>query len=443
MATNTINQIKDLRDQIRENQKTIDKSVYESKYGPESEYTGKGIYLGLDSLLNDISYLIKAHAQFIKLSTHSERSNIISILSSINAYLNDPVNLAAYIDQLKVQLRIYQVDRSKERWELFQEVNKSLLEQRDEFSQTIDKVKQIESEISESKSTVDLKIDEFDKKFTELQTTIDEVETKNKEIQGNAEILKGVNEELEEILVEAKEKLIEVTSSLTAVKANEKLIDSFALKVQDREKRLAELEQLTEVNTGKLADYESERVKIIAEADKLIEDAKTALNYSTAKGLSASFDSQHREAKGWKFTISWILGAAACICIAIGLGVWIAWEKTNDLHLIIGRIAIIPLPIIAAVFCANQYVKQKTIIEDYAYKMVLAKSIVGFSEQLKKDSSEDKGEYVHYMKVALEEIHKDPLRRRNEDNYKNKAVEKIESLAIKDVLELLKLTKGM
>lgn len=44
--------------------------------------------------------------------------------------------------------------------------------------------------------------------------------------------------------------------------------------------------------------------------------------------------------------------------------------------------------------------------------MVLAKSIVGFSEQLKKNCSEDNAEYIHYIKTALEEIHKDPLRKR-------------------------------
>jgi hypothetical protein len=64
--------------------------------------------------------------------------------------------------------------------------------------------------------------------------------------------------------------------------------------------------------------------------------------------------------------------------------------------------------------------------------MVLAKSIVGFSEQLKKEPSEDKGEYVHYLKVALEEIHKDPLRKRNADKAQNKS----ESFSIKEVVEM-------
>jgi hypothetical protein len=66
--------------------------------------------------------------------------------------------------------------------------------------------------------------------------------------------------------------------------------------------------------------------------------------------------------------------------------------------------------------------------------MVLAKSIVGFSEQLKKDPSQDKGEYIHYIKVALEEIHRDPLRKRISKNETNKS--SVENLGVKDILEV-------
>ncbi|APA92225.1 hypothetical protein [Myroides sp. ZB35] len=442
METKTINEIKSYRDQIREKQKTIDKSLYASKYGSESEYSGKSIYLGLDSLLIDISYLLKAHNQFIKISTHSERQSITNILANINSYFDRPSSLATYIDQLKVAIRVYNVDKNKERWELFQEVNKNLLEQRNEFIEILENINKTDKDITETKNSIDLKVEEFEKKYSELENKIEEVENTNREIQSNAQKLKEVNEELESMKNESEEKLNTISDSLLEVKNNEKIIDSFAQKVHERDNRLGELQQLTDENTIKLNEYETERKAILNEAKKLIEDAKTALHYSTASGLSASFDTQHTNAKNWKYSVLWIIGAVLFVSTAIALGVWIAWEPTNDLHLVIGRIAIIPLPIIAAIFCANQYVKQKNIIEDYAYKMVLAKSIVGFSEQLKKDPSEDKGEYIHYIKVALEEIHKDPLRKRNLTSSNPKVVEKIESISIKDVLDLLKVTKG-
>ncbi len=178
-------------------------------------------------------------------------------------------------------------------------------------------------------------------------------------------------------------------------------------------------------------------MSILKEAQQLIENAKIALNYSTASGLSESFQAQHNNAKKWHFSLGWIVGAVCFLLIAIFIGVWITLDANSTTQFIVGRIAIIPLPIVGAVFCANQYVKQKNIIEDYAYKMVLAKSIVGFSEQLKKDASDNKGEYIHYIKVALEEIHKDPLRGRITRLSKNKMQEKAENMSFKEILEVV------
>ena len=113
------------------------------------------------------------------------------------------------------------------------------------------------------------------------------------------------------------------------------------------------------------------------------------------------------------------------------MGLWILQTAPDQIGLLIGRISLLPLPIIGAIFCANQYTKQKNIIEDYAYKMVLSKAIVGFSEQLKKNGSDTNEEYVHYIKTALEEIHKYPLRKRE----KNKE-SKSETPDLKDLVEV-------
>ncbi len=78
-------------------------------------------------------------------------------------------------------------------------------------------------------------------------------------------------------------------------------------------------------------------------------------------------------------------------------------------------------------FCISQYNKQKTIIEDYAYKTVIAKAIVGFSEQIKKNQNENTDEYVTYMKTALAEIHQDPLRKRSKNNSTNSQSDNVDS----------------
>ena len=71
--------------------------------------------------------------------------------------------------------------------------------------------------------------------------------------------------------------------------------------------------------------------------------------------------------------------------------------------------------------------------------MVLAKSIVGFSEQLKKNGTENNEEYIHYIKTSLEEIHKDPLRKRNNLNIKDSKIEPTNLAQNGDLVE--KITK--
>ena len=51
-------------------------------------------------------------------------------------------------------------------------------------------------------------------------------------------------------------------------------------------------------------------------------------------------------------------------------------------------------------------------LDNYTYKMVLAKSIVGFSEQL-NNGHDNSVEYKNYIQLALSEIHQDPLRKRS------------------------------
>lgn len=433
METQSVLKIKTLRDQIKGELTSFDPAqFYNTKFGNENEYNGKSIYLGLDALLVDISYFVKSHNIFIQASTLDERNEIANDLDSILSYIQIPQSLFQYIDSLKVKLRKYNFRTNIARWELFQEANKGLLEQRDEFHQALKFINEIKEKATNSNTSVSEKLEAITKKFEDLEKKIEEVDEVKIEIVTNSENLKTINTGLLKVKEEADENLEGIVESYNEVKSNEKVINSFAQKVQERDNRLGELQQLTEENKQKLNDYDIERAKILDDAKKLIESAKTALNYKTAEGISESFQTQLKDARKWYFSVLWILGASIFIITAILLGIWVAFDKTNDLHLIIGRIALIPLPIIAAVFCANQYVKQKNLIEDYAYKMVLAKSIVGFSEQLKKDPSDDKGEYIHYMKVALEEIHKDPLRKRDQKPVENK----IENFSIKEILEV-------
>ena len=431
MELATINQIRDKRDSLREKIKDADFSTNGSQtYGGENEYNFKGLVGGIEALLTDLSTLTKAPRKFVKLSTSLERTNIVNFLTEIEIYFDSPQNYLSQFEGLKTLLRGYNVRSFSERQIEFESEIEETRKIKLQLQQELVEVKKIREEIESNNSTIDENVENTATKLTEIESQLEEITKRKDELVEQSETLEEINTELGTTKEKASENLDEIVTSMTESKSNEKLISQFASKVQDRDRRLDELEQNIVINNDKLADYQKERVKILEEADKLIESSKKALNYTTAEGISASFQSQYDKSDNNQIIAGWISGAIICLLGAVRLGIWVLHDF-NEIGELIGRISLLPLPIIGAVFCANQYTKQKNIIEDYAYKMVLSKAIVGFSEQLKKNGSETNEEYIHYVKTALEEIHKDPLRKRD----KNKE-SKNEAPGLKDVVEM-------
>lgn len=436
MELTSIKNIRKERDEIREKIKSVNYSQFKTNtYGSESEYTFKGIIGGLDTLLIDITTLTKASNRFIAISTYTERNNIYSYLNTINSYFETPSNYISYFEELKILIRNFNVRGISERQIEFENEISSVTKIKLELQDELNEVKKIKEEIEKDNESINEKIQSSNEKLAEIETELENITSRKLELTKQTESLKSYNEDLVSAKEKADENLEEIVNSMTESKSNEKLITSFANKVQERDKRLSELEVLTAENNQKLISYNDERNNILVEANNLIESAKKALNYKTAEGISASFQVQYEKADSkWIFG-SWILGAIFCLVGTVGLGIWILHTIPNDFVILVARISLLPLPIIGAIFCANQYSKQKNIIEDYAYKMVLAKSIVGFSEQLKKNGTENNEEYIHYIKTALEEIHKDPLRKRNSSNSKESKIEPANLSQIGELIE--------
>lgn len=441
MELTTINQIRELRDEIRESIKSLNLNEYKSlEYGNENEYNFHGLIGGIEALLTDISTLTQYPSKFVKISTYTERTNIKSYLTTIKTYLESPNNYLTHFEAFKILLRNYNVRYFSERQLEFEKEIEEIRKVKLQLQQILVEVKEVNESIDEKKESIDEKLESSTEKLTEIETELEKITEQKNELIEESETLETINTNLKTIKESASENLEEITTSLTESKGNEKLITSFTSKVQDREKRLDELEQNTKSNNEKLAEYETERKSILEQANNLIESSKKALNYTTAEGISASFQEQYNNSNNWKILGSWILGAVICLFGTIALGVWILKTNDDSIEILIGRISLLPLPIIGAIFCANQYTEQKNIIEDYAYKMVLSKAIVGFSEQLKKNGTDDNEEYVHYIKTALIEIHKDPLRKRE----KSKPSE-TKDTNLKDLVEvaekIIKMTK--
>lgn len=418
----SIQTIREKRDEIREKIKTLNLKNYENqRFGAENEYTYKGLIGGVESLLTDLSTLTQYENKFIKLSNYSERKQIADNLINILSYLESPANLYSYIENLKIILRSYNIRNFSENLIQFEKEIDDVKRARVELEEVLAISSELEEKITEKSDEIVKLYDEAEEKLDNIQKKFKDIKDELESVSRKTEDAQSLNEELEEIKKTADSYLTDITDFRTKSESNQKLIDNFATKIQDRDKRLTELEQKIIENNATLVKYEEEREKILKEAEALIESAKTALNYKTAEGLSASFSEQYKNSNGFWVSAGWISGAIACLLITVFLGVWFLYfmNEENKWFLIVGRLLLLPIPIIGAIFCANQYTKQKNITEDYAYKTVIAKSIVGFSEQLKKNST-DNSEYITYIAKALEEIHKDPLRAREHNSSKVK-----------------------
>ena len=254
--------------------------------------------------------------------------------------------------------------------------------------------------------------EEVEEKSSELLKI--EKDLQNRQVQVD-ELLSDTNakrDEIVELFDADEERSKEIETLLVDAKSNKEIIDGFSKRVSTREAQLEDQETKTDNYLAKLEEYQNRQEALISKANNLISSARTALQYKTAEGISAAFIEKLDEAKADKTTRNWVIASGFFLLLAVGIGFWIVIEDNATLEVMIGRISLIPILIAGAWFCAAQYVKQKNLIEDYAYKSVLAKSLVGFADQLSTEEGNG-DEYSHFIRSVLDEIHNDPLRKRS------------------------------
>lgn len=247
----------------------------------------------------------------------------------------------------------------------------------------------------------------------EIRSKLEEVSTKTDEYNTLVDEISKLKDKIEDMASDVEGNLQTSSTSLSSIKSNQSTIKDFTNKIDEREEELDKQAKITSEYEQKLTQYSTEHQSILDEAKDLIDKAKQALSYSTAEGLSASFNSHYKQLDGWRLWI-WMVAAGLLIIAAAGIGIWLISGAVptdgNINHMwiqIAGKLSMIPLLVTAAVFCARQFSKQKTLLEDYGYKLTLAKSMVAFSEELR---DKDPEKYKDYLTKVLEEIHQDPLR---------------------------------
>ena len=395
MKTQTI---KDIEKQVTEVQEALKGFVVsaqgEENYGSAQEYTPKSLKDGINAILTDIQGLMKAHKKFVAVSTHNERSNISANLSNFGTHIvNQNYNGAAvHLDELKTIIRGYNVRTSSETQEVLEERIHKLYQLCSTLEENLVEIENIKEKSELAKD----KIQSSQEVLGTLDSLIQELQNKTAEI--------------ENLRVQSEQGHQSVEQTMTEAKSHAEIIEHFSQQVESRQQQIDKQQVITEEYQAKLKLYTAERAEKIKEAEGLISQARNALGYKTAEGISAAIYERYTEEKAKRWVPgAWLLWAGLCLVGSIGIGVWLVLGKdTADLGLVLGRIAIMSAAISGAWFCATQYVKYKNILEDYGYKSVLAKSIVAFLDLLTGEERE------RYLEIVLTEIHKDPLRKRHD-----------------------------
>lgn len=199
-------------------------------------------------------------------------------------------------------------------------------------------------------------------------------------------------------------------------------INAFAEELKLREKRLNEFEErISEASKAfttydnKVADAVSATNDIIGKTgqiNKLLKDAENAVGLEATAGISAAFVKQRDDIKGgltfWLVCtlVFVLLGGVATVWILTGFGL----SNPDSWPSIIGRIVAVGIMVGGATFSSQQYIRQKSIVDDYSYKVVLSQSILAFTDEIRRRS--DDTQVIAYLTKVLGEIHKDPQRPR-------------------------------
>lgn len=410
----------------------------EGLWGREKEYSPNRLMDGIESLITELNFLIRNPDYFIRLSTYDTRTAITRHINWIVSYIPHRLDvIPSYLDDIKDILAPYNLGTDKEKMIALQDKIESLSKELAQTSLLLENAKATNQTIKRTAEKVNEIAEIISQKDQETSTLLDSCKSNKEE----TDELKVQIKEVAEIIAKLH---TESSDAKTSILECQEEIHEFAKEIDGHQERLEEQEKQFDNFKTTLDEYTKQQEAHKKEAEALIEKARKALNYTTSYGLSDSFNTQCQALKGeygYKLWL-WIIGAG----IAIAFVICISYSLIDDtrqintemlpsmLMQIIGKISMIPLLVTAAIFCANQYTKQKNLLEDYSYKLTLAKSMVAFSEELREKDPE---KYQEYLSMVLREIHQDPLRYRVDPNNIAKRGKGV-SEEVKAVVELLK-----
>jgi|GEM_PF-2647697 len=439
---------------------------------PDFELSIDDVFLDIQSMTSDISISLKRKRYLYNSLTIKEAKTFLSHLEAVNNSIRGSLNTTesdlkegyevdniggssswasyrltdydqwrdlpignvySYIEAIKPIVRVLKRNESRSDRLLSTKIE-SLDEDKKNISIKLQDALALNIKHQESVEALEDSINES----SEIIERIDEVIKVNKERLGELEGLyhdfKSKLDDAESLTEKIEEYRDEVVEYSSETKANARYVGDFISTInskievfekfgRDKDKVLDEYASIIE----KISEGESK-------ASVLIGKAKQALQTTTSYSLGMHFKEQYETAK--ENHHYWLYGSGGFMVSALSICVWVLLDKGNqdNLAYIISRLSVIPLCLAGVWFCSVQYVKGKRIIEDYAYKKVLALSIVGFRDELAKVSDIHVSEYIT---AVLGELHKYPLDSLNKDSYKEEigALKSVKSDLMKSIVE--------
>lgn len=268
METSTIIQIKEYRDKIKVGldkwktnlkNKNIDMNI--AQYGAENEYSINGLKDGIKNILTDVSYLVNAHDQFIKMSTQNERTSLLANLKNLDYAINNQqsATIATRLDEIKIALRKYNLRSHKGRYIEFEyeidNLRKLATSLEDDIKEVKDKIQDSQithSEIISEKEKYDLELAELTEKKDALINAIADFE----KVQNRIKVLS----------TQAEESSTNINRKQESIEASESTINEFVKEIKSRSKELEEQSVQTKEYEQKLVEFTDRHNNSLSEA---------------------------------------------------------------------------------------------------------------------------------------------------------------------------------
>lgn len=373
----------------------------DENFGTDQEYTAETLKSGLSFLLSRLSFLVdnvnelENSNKFINHTTPADRTIFTNYLTDIKSeFRNNEYNsIVKNMDKMKLRLHKCGLMVSPEIMDTLERRANKLNYLITTGEENILATKQIREKAEQDAK----QLQEAGEKLNLLDGKINEQEeklTQTSELQNQSQ---QSCESIEQYRNDVKNHVIS--------------IEEFVKEIEAREQQLQQQGQATVSYQEKLKAFEKKHQEKLEESEKLINQARNALGYKTAEGISAAFTERYVAEKAKeKISLLWLVGAAGLLGVEVYIGAWVILGfESIGFGAVMSRIVIMSVMFSGAWFCASQYIRHRNTVDDYGYKSILAKSMVAFLDQFK-----DPEERARYLQTVLQEIHQDPLRKKHD-----------------------------